>query len=126
MSQEQVHSKFKLFVGSHSAETGANELAKQMEEFVVNSKVAAKSIGIEYLEATKQIIMTLGYAENQASIPVKITSVSLGKADIANDIAALEHKMGEVAAQHKNIICHELYVTEEHEFVMVFMCENAA
>ncbi len=124
MSQEQVHSKFKLFVGDHSAETGANELAKQMEEFVVNSKVAAKSIGIEYLEATKQIIMTLGYAENQSSIPVKITSVSLGKADIATDIAALEHKMGEVASQHSNIICHELYVTEEHEFVMVFMCEN--
>ncbi len=121
----QVHSKFKVFVGNPTADHSIGDLGKQIEAFVSDSKVAAKSIGIEYLESTQRLIMTLGYTDNQPHTPIKVDCVSLGKVDIAHDTIALERKMSEVADQHQNLICHELYITEENEFFMVFMAERS-
>jgi len=121
----QVHSKFKVFVGNPTADNSIGDLGKQIEQFVDDSKVAPKSIGIEYLESTKKLIMTLGYADNQSYTPVTIACVSLGKVDIAQDTSALEAKMSEVASKHQNLICHELYITEENEFFMVFMGQRS-
>ena len=33
--------------------------------------------------------------------------------------------MAEASAQFSGIICHELYVTEEHDFMMIFMTHEA-
>ena len=37
------------------------------------------------------------------------------------ELGRLEKKMADAAANITGIICHELLVTETHEFVMVFM-----
>jgi hypothetical protein len=49
--------------------------------------------------------------------------VSLGKVEgfSADECKKLEAKMGEAAAKTPGIICHELLVTGDREFVMVFM-----
>ena len=39
----------------------------------------------------------------------------------APEMAGLEKKMGEAADKVKDIICHELLVTTDDEFIMVFM-----
>lgn len=117
----QVHNQFKVFVGIPTADNSVGDLGKQIEQFVDDKQVAPKSIGVEYLEATKKLIMTLGYSDDQGHTPVTISCVSLGRVDIAQDTIALESKMSEVASQHQNLICHELYITDENEFFMVFM-----
>jgi hypothetical protein len=86
------------------------------------SKIAAKSIGVAYLEPSKRVVITLGYADDEDDYPIKLHSVRLGKVDIkGNDFSALEKKIGEASAKHRNIICHELYVTGGDDFTVVVM-----
>jgi hypothetical protein len=121
--QGQVHSKFKLFAGPLGPGGSLGELATKVEEFAKKAKAASKSIGIEYLEHTKEVVVSLGYRDDEPAYAIKLHAVSLGKVE-AFDSAALqrlETKMGEAAAKTPDIICHELLVTGEREFIMVFM-----
>ena len=124
MSQiaSQVHSKFKVFAGELDANKTIGPLAGQITKFVREAKVAAKSIGVEYIESAARLIITLGYRDDEHWYPVEINCVSLGKIDaLGSDFAALEQDMSRAAQKHSNIICHELYVTDDREFLMIFM-----
>ena len=124
MSQiaSQVHSKFKVFAGELDANKTIGPIAGQITKFVSETKVAAKSIGVEYIESAARLIITLGYRDDEPWYPVEINCVSLGKIDaLGSDFAALEQDMSRAAQKHSNIICHELYVTDDREFLMIFM-----
>jgi len=124
MSQiaEQVHGKFKVFAGPLHEDNTIGPLAADISQFVSESNVAAKSIGVEYLESADRLIITLGYRDDEPGYPVKISSVSLGKIDaLGDDFAQLEGEMQKAGARFPNIICHELYITDEHDFMMIFM-----
>jgi hypothetical protein len=128
MSQitDQVHGKFKVFAGKLDANNTLGPLADEVADFVRYAGVAAKSIGVEYLEAAGRLILTLGYRDDEPGYPIKLTCVSLGKVDaLGSDFAALEQQMMAASAQQQNIICHELYVTGEQEFLMIFMSHQA-
>jgi hypothetical protein len=116
--EAQVHFKFKVFTGA-----GANvsELGGQVERFVSERQVAAKSIGVEYLEGAEKLVFTLGYRDDEPGYGVRITSRSLGVVDEMNDLSSLEARMGEAAGSLAGVLCHELFVTGSGEFVMVFM-----
>lgn len=118
----QQHSKFKLFVGQPSASDPLAGIGKQVSEFVAENKVSAKSIGTEYIERRKTLVVTLGYREGEDSRPVRLQAVKL-QGD-SKDLAALEQQMGEASSKLSGIICHELFITEAGEFYMVFMTEQ--
>jgi hypothetical protein len=122
MSQitEQVHGKFKVFAGALEADKTIGALADDVAKFASDNRIAAKSIGVEYLESAKRLIVTLG------PYPIALHTESLGKVDsLGGDFAALEDAMSEASSRHGNIICHELYVTDDHEFLMIFMTHQA-
>ena len=124
MSQiaNQTHGKFKVFAGKLGADNGLGELADQVSAFASDNKIAAKSIGVEYLESAESLIITLGYRDDEDSYPIKLETVSLGQmSDLGQDFSALEQKMAQASETVENIICHELYVTEDKDFLMVFM-----
>lgn len=123
MITQQVHSKFKIFTGSLAPDMTLGPLANEIEAFVRDAKVAAKSIGVEYLESAKKLIISLGYREGEESYPVKVTTVSLGKIGglEAGDMARLEEAMTGASATVEKIICHELYITDDGDFLVVFM-----
>lgn len=119
---QQVHNKFKVFAGELDADKSIGALAGEISTFASENKIAAKSIGIEYLEAAKRLIITIGYRDDEEHYPISVQTVPLGKIDaLGSDFAALEQKMAEASQNLQNIICHELYVTDDHEFLMVFM-----
>ncbi len=119
----QVHSKFKLFTGTLGAGGALGKLATDVEAFAKSAKAAPKSIGVEYLEHTKQVIVSLGYRDDEPPYGIKLHGVSLGHVAKLGvpEMAGLEKKMGEAADKVKDIICHELLVTTDDEFIMVFM-----
>ncbi len=121
--KEQIHGKFKMFVGDLDAEKKPGALTKEVESFVASAKVAPKSIGLEYLEGDKKLVLTLGYRDDEAGYPVSLKVTSLGKAASLgpSGLKKLEKKLSDAAASTKGIICHELYVTEDKEFLVVFM-----
>jgi hypothetical protein len=122
----QVHGKFKVFAGPLNEDNSIGTLASDISNFVREAGVAAKSIGVEYLESADRLIITLGYRDDEDGYPVKVTSVSLGKIEmLGDDFSKLEQAMSEASTQHSNIICHELYITEEHDFMMIFMTHEA-
>src|SRR5262245_23691009 len=128
MSQiaDQVHSKFKVFAGQLDANKTLGSLADDVANFVRESKVAPKSIGVEYLESVGKLIITLGYRDDEPGYPVRLNCVSLGKvSNLSGDFAELEAAMMAAGQKQTNIICHELYVTEDREFLMVFMTHQA-
>lgn len=117
----QVHHRFKVFAGDAGADGGVAALAAEVERFVRERGVAAKSIGVEFLERARKLVLTLGYRDDEPGYPVRLTSRSLGKVDSLDDLGGLEARMGEAAADLDGVLCHELFVTDEGEFVMVFM-----
>lgn len=120
--ENQTHGKFKVFSGKLDDSNGLGNLAKDVSTFAAENKIAAKSIGVEYLETAESLIITLGYRDDEEHYPIKLETVSLGKMpDFGQDFSALEQKMSEAANQISNIICHELFVTEDKDFLMVFM-----
>jgi hypothetical protein len=128
MSQiaDQVHNQFKVFAGNLDANNMIGPLADQVANFVQETGAAAKSIGVEYLEAADRLIITLGYRSDEPGYPIKLSCVSLGQINaLGSDFIELEKKMQEASAEQRNIICHELYVTSEQEFLMIFMTHQA-
>ncbi|HEY9842380.1 MAG: hypothetical protein ACAI44_40495 [Candidatus Sericytochromatia bacterium] len=125
MSQEQVHNQFKVFSGRLGPDNTLGSLAAEVSNFAKDNQVAAKSIGVEYLEAAERLVVTLGYTRSEPAYEIELAAVSLGKTDALKlnqgDFSALEQAMGDAAAKVQNIICHELYITDDNDFVMVFM-----
>lgn len=120
MSQ-QTHEKFKIFRGK--TERGHfSELFAQLENFANLPNHAAKSIGAEYLEDSKELILTLGYTavEGQGN-NVKVEVKHIGNLSEANE--ALEQKIGEAAHNLHNVICHALYINAGDDLSMIFMCD---
>ena len=128
MSQiaEQVHGKFKVFAGQLEADKSIGALAGEVAKFASDNRVAAKSIGVEYLESVGRLIVTLGYRDDEEAYPIALHTESLGTVDsLGGDFTALEEAMSRASSKHANIICHELYVTDDHEFLMIFMTTQA-
>ncbi len=124
MSQitNQTHGKFKVFAGKLNENNELGELAKSISQFATDNKIAAKSIGVEYLESTESLIITLGYRTDEDHYAIKLETINLGKiTNVEQDFSNLEKKMSEAAQTVENIICHELFVTEDKDFLMVFM-----
>jgi hypothetical protein len=119
--EAQVHQRFKVFIGDAGTDGGVAALAPQLEQFVQERGVAAKSIGVEFLESARKLVLTLGYREDEEGYPVRLTSRSVGRVDGLDDLGGLESRMTEAAATLHGVLCHELFVTDGGEFVMVFM-----
>jgi len=118
--EAQVHHQFKVFTG---AGADVAELASEVERFVRERQIAAKSIGVEFLEGADKLVFTLGYRDDEPGYQVRITSRSLGVVDGLDDLGGLESRMGEAAGNLAGVLCHELFVTGSGEFVMVFMAK---
>ncbi|MEP7122838.1 MAG: hypothetical protein ABJE95_18070 [Byssovorax sp.] len=123
MVLKQIHNKFKIFSGPLAADNTIGALGGQIESFVAEHKVAAKSIGVEYLESAKKLIISLGYREGDDGYAIKIKTVSLGKIGglETGDTARLEEAMTAACEKIDDIICHELYITDDGDFLVVFM-----
>ena len=116
----QVHQKFKVFTGTPD-QGGLGPLGGEVEQFVRDRGIAPKSIGVEFLERAGKLILTLGYRDDEPPYEVRLTARSLGIIDGLEDTAGLEQRMGAAAGELAGVLCHELFVTNEDEFVMVFM-----
>lgn len=121
--RDQVHGKFKIFAGALAPDHSLGALAAEVERFAASAHAAPKSIGVEYLEHSKRVVLTLGYRDDEPGYPIRLHVVSLGKASSldAGELHALEQRMEAEAAKLSGVICHELFVTEHDEFLMVFM-----
>jgi hypothetical protein len=123
---DQVHGKFKVFAGELQADNTIGPLADEVAKFVSDAKIAPKSIGVEYVESARRLIITLGYRDDEEGYPVNINCVSLGKIDaFGENFDSLEQAMTDASSQQSNIICHELYVTGDHDLLMIFMTHQA-
>jgi hypothetical protein len=123
----QVHGKFKLFTGTLGADKTIGELADEVEAWVRSAKVAPKSIGVEYLEGAGRLILTVGYRDDETPYQVKLTCASIGKVESldAAGLSKLEQAMAAASGKLRSIICHELYITDDNDFLMVFMTHQA-
>src|SRR5271166_295265 len=97
----QTHNKFKVFVGS-----ALGGILNQIDAFTKEGKIAAKSLGVEYLESTSRLVLSIGYRDDETGYPVKITSRSLGKLNVESP-AEIEAAMEGAASDVQNVICHE-------------------
>ena len=121
---DQQHSKFKLFTGQPSPGNPLGAIADQVSQFLDARKVAAKSIGTEYLESIKSLVVSLGYRDDEPGYPVRLECIKL--AGGTDDLASIESQMAASAQGLSGVICHELFITEEKEFYMVFMIRSDA
>jgi hypothetical protein len=126
MTQQQ-HGKFKLFIGQSTQESPLGKLGEQVAAFVKEAGVAAKSIGTEYLESKKSLVVSLGYRDDEPGYPVQLQCVKLAgpSGSSGDDLAQLESQMAAAAGQFTGIICHELFITDTGQFYMVFMVQTS-
>ena len=69
---EQVHSKFKVFAGQLDRNKTLGPLAGEIAAWVKQQGVAPKSIGIEYLEGVKRVVVTVGYRDDEPGYPIEL------------------------------------------------------
>ena len=123
---DQVHNHFKVFVHSYDKRTGPGELSAAVSEWVKSSGAAPKSIGVEYLEGARQLVLTVGYRDDEPGYPVAVKAVPLGPLGHLDEAgcADLEARMAAAAQGLGHVICHELYITGDHEVAMVFLLQR--
>lgn len=114
--QQQVHTKFKVFEGSSVAEIG-----RTIRMFTAGGAIAAKSLGVEYVEANDNFLLCLGFAESQAGYPVKITEAVGGPLPVHGDTDELSASLEACAAAAEHVVCHDIYVDKENIVHIVFM-----
>lgn len=121
MIKNQVHELFKVFIPEAGIpySEAMGRIADMVKEFTKDGKTAAKSVGVEYIEKTKQIILSIGYRNDEPGYPVRLVSRSLGRPPLRSD--EIEVAMGKAAENVQNVICHEFFVTDDGEFVMVLL-----
>ncbi len=119
----QVHTKFKLFVGALDAGGTIGKLAGEVAAWAKTAKVAPKSIGVEFLERTNKLILSVGYRDDESPYGIQLHSTKIGPigALAAGDLGKLEKAMADAASKQKHVICHELYVTESDDLFVVTM-----
>jgi hypothetical protein len=126
----QTHSQFKVFVGPVEPGNRIDAIAERVKAFAKG--VASKSIGVEYLEASKRVVVTLGYREDETAYPVSLFIAPLGhieQLDFGDEgdqnFAGIEQAMSKAAAAvDPNMICHELFITEDGDFLMVILAKT--
>jgi hypothetical protein len=109
----QVHHKFKVFQASKLA-----DIALSVAQFTRESRVAPKSIGVEYLEGSDSYVVSLGYTTDQDGYAVTLMEKGVGQ---VSDAAALEQALETAANSVGNVICHEMYVDGNGNVTAVFM-----
>jgi hypothetical protein len=121
MIKNQVHSKFKVFIpeAGITDDEAMRRLQSMVEGWTRANKVAVKSVGVEYIESKKQVVLSLGYRDDEPGYPVKLTSIALGKLSLHPDDIATS--MEAAAAKVENVICHEFFVDGDGIFVMVLL-----
>jgi hypothetical protein len=119
--QEQVHYKFKVFVGS-----SVGDLDKQIQAFTSGGQVAPKSIGVEYLESKDRLVLSLGYRDDEAGYATHLLTQSAGTINVesADSLASLSRTLEGVAEKAGAIICHELFVKANGEVHAVFLAQS--
>jgi hypothetical protein len=123
----QVHGKFKVFSGTLGADRTMGALAGEAEAWVRSAKVAPKSIGVEYVEAAGRLLLSIGYRDDEPGYAVTLTTVEIGRIEglDAGGLAKVEQAMASAGGKLSNVICHELYVTDKNDLLMVFMTRAA-
>ncbi len=121
--EAQVHDNFKLFTGKLDEAGHISEVAPEVAKWVAAKKVAPKSIGIEFIESTKQLILSVGYRDDEPAYNIKLTSQKIGRIQAldADELARLERAMKAAAGNSQDVICHELYVTDTSDLYIVTM-----
>jgi hypothetical protein len=123
----QVHEHFKLFAGKLDASGDIKDLADTVRNWVAEAKVAPKSIGIEFIERSKTILLSIGYRETSDEAPYAVELASTKICQVQEvgpeDLARIERGLAAAASTAKNVICHELYVTDQDDLFMVTMAK---
>lgn len=118
----QVHSTFKVFISTPVDGKLDPSVAEDVRKFFTDNgdKYDAKSVGIEYLEQTDKLVLSIGYVElsNPLRSSVKLDCVSLGR--LALNAEEIEAALGAAAAKVQDVICHEFYVNDG-EFFMILL-----
>jgi len=128
----QYHSKFRVFTAPASDPTAAiAQIDKAVGDWASDRQIDPKSVGVEYLEGQKLLIVTVGYetAKKQGQgYRVQLQHISLGKqfppgatADTVRTAKAME----DAAEGILGVICHEFFVTDSGEMILVLMSHVA-
>ena len=119
---DQVHTSFKVFCGPVEGKASIASVARKVEAFVRRSKIAPKSIGVEYLEATRQIVLSLGFCENEEAYDIKLTAIPLGKLGVVDEasLARIEKKDGDGRSKNAKgylprALCHRTESDGRHD-----------
>ena len=112
----QVHNKFQVFVGK-----SISEVADEVASFTEGGTIAAKSIGIEFVEHSGQFLLSLGYAEGQEGYSVSLTEEVAGTLPTDETASGLAAALEAAAEKAGDVICHELYVDADSVVHMVFL-----
>ncbi len=93
------------------------------EDFAKDGSIAAKSIGIEFVESTNQYLLSIGFASGQPGYAIKVTEAVAGPLPQNDEAGELCAALESAAAKAGEVICHELYVDAESVVHMVFMAQ---
>jgi hypothetical protein len=116
--------KFQFFRGELE-ENGSlsKELLKRLRKFTANTKVDAKSIGIEFLEADDEVVISIGYHEKTNNSKFDFKLKQIGElSQIGTGLVEFEAE--HVCSKLKNVICHEIFVDGNDNINMIFMCKK--
>ena len=93
-----------------------------VESFINQDGIVPRSLGIEFIEPTSKVMISVGYEEDTE--PNTGFGLNLVKLGLVTDLEVTQEKMGIEASKLNGIICHEFFVDENQEFFSLFLTSN--
>lgn len=112
--------RFKLFRGLLTDGVIDPALLEQIRNFANASDVSARSIGIEYLESSGEIIISFGFAVDIDPESVNFEFKKIGNVN-SSPLDVLENVLTTEAAAFNSLICHEFFVDKAGDMYAIFM-----
>jgi hypothetical protein len=112
--------KIKLFKSNSDS---PEKILKEVTEFAATQNISAHSLGVEYVEPLDQLIISLGYREEDDPTSIEIIQHTIGNIS-TNSLAELESNFKKILDTFEKPICHEFFVNNAFDLIGIFMIEK--
>lgn len=118
---DNIHDRFKLFIGALDDAGQINDLVKDIVAWATKEKIAPKSVGAAV--SKDKLLMTIGYREGDEPAEFELHSMKIGRVGVldADEVGRFLRAIESGGMNWPPVIGHTMYVTKANDLYLVIL-----